>query len=109
MLVRAERCAMGSVKGQGMVIRAVVFDIGGVLELAPGGGEPTIAFAGMLAAWEARLHLRPGELQQRLGEMDERLSSMGKDGALGTCSEAEWQEELRLVTGMDQVQGDAFI
>ena len=85
-----------------MTIRAVVFDIGGVLEVTPDGGEPTAAFPGMVAQWETRLHLRPGEL-------DRRLRSMKGNGRLGTYSEEEWQEELRLVTGMDQAQIDAFV
>ncbi len=93
----------------GMTIRAVVFDIGGVLEIAPDGGEPTAAFSAMIAAWDARLHLRPGDLRARLRELDQRLTSHGKDGALGTCSEAEWQAELRLTARMDQAQLDAFL
>lgn len=93
-----------------MAIRAVIFDIGGVLELAPaGGGEPTAGFAALIAAWEARLGLAPGELDARLHAMEERLRSQGKSGALGTCTEEEWPAELRATTGMDQAQCDAFM
>lgn len=92
-----------------MTVRAIVFDIGGILEIIPGGGDPTVAFPEMVAMWETRLHMRPGELTARLRDMDERLKSVGKDGEIGTCSEEEWQEELRLVTGMDQAQLDAFM
>ncbi len=92
-----------------MTVRAVVFDIGGVLEQMPGGGEPSLAFPQMLAQWEPRLRLQPGELRTRLRGMDERLRSSGKDGALGTCSEEEWQRALCEATGMDQVQVDAFV
>lgn len=93
-----------------MTIHAVVFDIGGILEVARGGGggEPTVGFGEMLAAWEVRLGLTPGALPARIREMDARLASMGKDGALGTCTEEEWWEELRLATGMSQEQADAF-
>ncbi len=91
-----------------MPIRAVVFDIGGILEIAPG-GEPTDRFPQMNAAWEARLGLAPGVLQARLKALDERLAAMGKDGTLGTCTEEEWRQELRLATRMDQAQMDAFI
>jgi putative hydrolase of the HAD superfamily len=91
-----------------MAIRAVVFDIGGVLEITPQGIEPTTAFPQMIAQWEARPRLRPGELRERLHEMDERLMSQGKDGALGTCSEEQWQAELRKVTGMNEAQLAAF-
>ncbi len=92
-----------------MAIRAVVFDIGGILEVVPGDGEPTAAFPEMIARWEARLQLGRGELNARIRELDARLKSMGKDGALGTCTEEEWWEELRLVAGMDQAQTDAFM
>jgi FMN phosphatase YigB (HAD superfamily) len=92
-----------------MSIRAIVFDIGGVLEVGTDGREPSSAFPQMIGRWNARLGLGTGELSARLREMDERLKSTGRDGALGACSEEEWQEELRLVTGMDQPQLDAFL
>ncbi|MFL5659388.1 MAG: hypothetical protein ACJ8CB_35045 [Ktedonobacteraceae bacterium] len=41
-----------------MTIRAVVFDIGGVLETTPD--------TGMMEKWEARLDLQAGELDERL-------------------------------------------
>jgi hypothetical protein len=63
----------------------------------------------MIARWEAELHLNPGELDHRLRELDARLKNAGKDGALGTCSEAEWLAEPQLVAGLDQVQVDAFV
>ncbi|MBF6589164.1 MAG: HAD family phosphatase [Ktedonobacterales bacterium] len=92
-----------------MAIRVVIFDIGGILEIIPGGGDPTIRFPEMMARWETRLGMPPGELGRQIREMDGRLISAGKDGDIGTCSEAEWREELRLVTGWDQPQVDAFM
>lgn len=94
-----------------MAIRAVIFDIGGVLELAPGGtgGEPTAGFPAMITALETRLGLAPGELDARISELDAQLREEGKDGALGTCTEEEWRAELRATTGMDQAQCDAFM
>ena len=92
-----------------MAIRAVIFDIGGVLEIAPNGGEPTAGFAAMIAAWETRLDLAPGELDARISELGARLRREGKDGALGTCTEEEWLAELRQATGMDPAQVDAFM
>lgn len=76
-----------------MVIRAVVFDIGGVLEITPD--------TGMTQKWEARLHLKPGEL-------DTRTASVWRDGELGKCSEEHMQQSLRESMGMDQGQVDAF-
>jgi epoxide hydrolase-like predicted phosphatase len=93
-----------------MPIRAVVFDIGGVLEIAPDTvGEPTAGFPAMAAKWDVQLQLSPGELDRRLSELGQRLMRMGKDGALGTLTEAEWRAELRLATGMDEAQADAFL
>ena len=77
-----------------MTIRAIVFDIGGVLEITPD--------TGWREKWEERLPLT-------LKEIDERLAGMGKDGSLGTCSEEEWIEGLRQVTGIDQAQADEFM
>jgi len=92
-----------------MTIRAVVFDIGGILEIVPEGGDPTRRFPQMVTRWEERLGLPPGELDKRLTQMGERLSAAGKDGAIGTCMEEEWLAELRLATEMDDAQLDAFM
>jgi putative hydrolase of the HAD superfamily len=92
-----------------MTIRAAVFDIGGVLEIAPEGGDPTQRFPDLFERWNLQLGLAPGELDRRLTQMDERLSAAGKNGGIGTCTEEEWLVELRLVTGMDRAQTDAFM
>ena len=57
-----------------MGIRAVVFDIGGVLEHTPP--------LGVNARWERRLGLEPGDI-------DRRLADVWRDGSLGTITEAE--------------------
>jgi epoxide hydrolase-like predicted phosphatase len=77
-----------------MAIRAVVFDIGGVLEITPD--------TGMTKKWDQRLHLQSGEL-------DERIAAVWRDGALGKCSEEHVQQSLSEVFGMDQAQVDAFM
>ncbi len=92
-----------------MAIRAVVFDIGGILEIVPGGGDPTKHFPELIARWEARLALSPGELRATIRSVDEGLLSMGKDMALGTCSEEEWWDEIRHATGMNPEQMNAFV
>jgi putative hydrolase of the HAD superfamily len=92
-----------------MTIRAVVFDIGGILEIVPEGGDPTRRLPDMFARWEERLSLPPGEMEARLTQMDERLRATGKDGSTGTCTEEEWLAELRLATGMDDAQMNAFM
>jgi len=85
-----------------LAIRAVVFDIGGVLEVAADGAEPTVALPEMIARWEKRLHLRPGKL-------DEQLGRVWSAGSLGTCSEEDVPRRLRELIGMSQAQADAFM
>jgi len=92
-----------------MAIRAVVLDIGGVLEITPRGGDPTRLLPEMIARWEMRLGLAPGELDARITAMDTQLKSVGKDGELGTISEAEWVVELAHATAMNPEQLDAFL
>jgi epoxide hydrolase-like predicted phosphatase len=92
-----------------MPIRAIVFDIGGIFEIVPEGGDPTRRFPQMIARWEQRLGLPPGELDRRITAMDERFSAAGKDGSVGTCTEEEWLAELGPATGMDAAQVDAFM
>ncbi len=70
-----------------MAIHAIVFDIGGILEVTPEGLEPGTRFAQMIVDWERRLGLRRGVLAQRLASMREK-------GALGHCTEAEWHASL---------------
>lgn len=78
----------------GMAIRAVAFDIGGVLEITPD--------TGMTEKWEQRLHLKPGE-------MDQRMASVWRDGSLGKCSEEQVQQSLKEIMRMDQAEVDAFM
>ena len=77
-----------------MTIRAAVFDIGGVLEVTP----PT----GWVEKWEARLHLNPGEL-------DERLMDVWRTGSLGTISQEEVEKRIGKIMGMDQGQVAALM
>jgi putative hydrolase of the HAD superfamily len=72
-----------------MGIRAIVFDIGGILEVTPEGLEPGTRFTKMILGWERRLGLDRGTLA-------ERLASMREAGATGRCTEAEWHASLCL-------------
>jgi hypothetical protein len=45
-----------------MAISAVIFDIGGVLEIIPEGGDPTNRFPQLNERWETRLRMAPGAL-----------------------------------------------
>lgn len=77
-----------------MTIRAVVFDIGGVLEITPrtGWGE----------RWEARLGLAPGELRRRLGDV-------WRGGAVGAIAEADVERRTGEILGLERADVDAFM
>ena len=77
-----------------MQVRAVVFDIGGVLEDTP----PT----GVVEKWEAALRLRPGELNERLG-------GVWKAGEIGAISEAEVGSSVALLMQLDDARMEAFM
>lgn len=77
-----------------MAIRAVVFDIGGVLEFTPR--------TGWQRKWEAALGLKTGET-------DERLMSVWKGGSIGTISEEEVEKCIGEVLGLDRTQVVAFM
>src|SRR5262245_54342933 len=70
-----------------MAIRAIVFDIGGILEVTPDGLEPGTRFAQMIVGWERRIGVERGVLAARMAAMRER-------GALGQCTVAEWHASL---------------
>src|SRR5260221_5725602 len=77
-----------------MTIRAVAFDIGGVLEITPD--------TGMTAKWEQVLRVKQGK-------RDTRMWSVWRDGYLGKCSEEQVQQSLKEIIGMDQAQVNAFL
>jgi epoxide hydrolase-like predicted phosphatase len=82
-----------------VVIRAVVFDIGGVLELAPEqSGEPSATMERLIAEWDERLQLEHGALAQQLTA-----------AAQGAASEAKMQERLLVSSGCSQAQIAAFM
>jgi putative hydrolase of the HAD superfamily len=86
-----------------------VFDIGGILEIIPEGGDPSARFPQMLATWEARLGMQPGELDTRMEKLDEQLGIRGYKGLLGACTEEEWQAGLQQATGINDAQLAAFL
>lgn len=92
-----------------MAIKAVVFDIGGILEIIPEGGDPTSRFPQMLERWEQRLGMSAGEFGARIQAMDARLTAEGKDASTGTISYDEWVATLRATMGWDEATTDAFM
>lgn len=83
-----------------MAIRAVVFDIGGVLEITP---DPQMR--GMVTRWEALAGMEPGEMEKRL----ERTAHLWKAGALGHCTEADIERGLRDLAGFTEEQTSDFM
>ncbi len=79
-----------------MAARAVVFDIGGVLEV------PTDT--DLDGRWERRLGLRPGEFFQRL-----RRSGLGREANLGRRSAAEFAQALGRLYGLDEPTTDELL
>ena len=77
-----------------MTIRAVVFDIGGVLEITPS--------TGWAGRWEAQLGLPPGGLVAQLGEV-------WRAGSVGSISEADVERRTGELLGLDRAQVDAFM
>ncbi|HZU67120.1 MAG TPA: HAD family phosphatase [Ktedonobacteraceae bacterium] len=77
-----------------MSIKAVVFDIGGVLEITPS--------TGWVEKWEAQLDLKPGELH-------ERLADVWRGGSLGTIAEEDVQKRTGDILGLDQGQVEALM
>ncbi len=77
-----------------MVIRAVVFDIGGVLEITPD--------LGVIPMWEARLGLPAGELS-------DRMHDAFAGGSIGTITKDDVHQALRDRLGLDELQVAAFM
>jgi len=77
-----------------MTIQAIVFDVGGVLEITPDLGVTT--------KWEQRLQLTAGEL-------DQRLRDVWRGGSIGTISEQDVHRSISEIMGMSTAQVDAFM
>src|SRR5262245_41696361 len=77
-----------------MPIRAVVFDIGGVLEFTPS--------TGWEEDWEQRLQLQPGAI-------NERMMDVWEAGSIGTIAEEEVVQQVAERLRLDQAQLRAFM
>src|SRR5262249_15487768 len=77
-----------------MAIRAVVFDIGGVLEITPD--------VGVTRLWERRLGVPARELGARLPDV-------WAGGSIGTISEDGMHQAIRDRLGLDEHQLSAFM
>jgi hypothetical protein len=79
---------------RGMTIQAVVFDIGGVLEITPS--------LALTERWEARLVLGSGEI-------NERMADVWQGGSVGAISEADVHRALAERFGLDEGQVEEFM
>jgi epoxide hydrolase-like predicted phosphatase len=77
-----------------MTIRAVVFDIGGVLEITPD--------LGVDRRWEGRLGLPAGDIAGRMGDV-------WRGGSIGTITLDEVHQALRDRLGLDEQQLAAYM
>jgi epoxide hydrolase-like predicted phosphatase len=77
-----------------MTIRAVVFDIGGVLEITPD--------LGVHRRWESRLG-------RAAGDMDERMQDVWRDGGLGTITLDDVHKAIRERLRLDERQLAAYM
>ena len=83
-----------------MAIRAVVFDIGGVLEVTP---DPQMREFNV--RWEAQFGLQLGELDERMA----RMEHLWRAGSLGECTEADVERGLCEIVGLSEEQVDAYM
>jgi epoxide hydrolase-like predicted phosphatase len=81
-------------EGAGVTIKAVVFDIGGVLEITPP--------MGVTEKWEHRLGLAPGEL-------DEKLGPVASAGGVGAITEQEVHRCIGDILGLDRAAVNALM
>ena len=77
-----------------MTIKAIVFDIGGVLEITPD--------LELDKKWEQKLNLKPGELNQHLREI-------WKGGSIGTITIEQVHTQIGEIMGWDEKQVNEFI
>ena len=85
-----------------MPIRVVMFDIGGVLEVIPEGGDPATRFPALDEEWDARLGMPPGHLTRS-------FEAVAADGSSGRCTYDEWRARFQASTGMSQADFDAYM
>lgn len=83
-------------------VRAVMFDIGGILEVIPEGGDPATRFPVLDEEWNTRLGLPHGHLTRCVEAIEE-------DGAFGRCTYGEWCARLRASTGMSQADFEEYM
>jgi epoxide hydrolase-like predicted phosphatase len=77
-----------------MTIKAIIFDIGGVLEITPN--------LELDKKWEQKLDLKPGELNQRLGDV-------WRGGSVGMISIEQVHTSIGEIMGWSEAQVNEFM
>jgi len=77
-----------------MAIKAIIFDIGGVLEITPN--------LELDKKWEQKLDLKPGELNQRLGDV-------WRGGSVGMISIEQVHTSIGEIMGWSEAQVNEFM
>ena len=85
-----------------MAISVVMFDIGGILEVIPEGGDSATRFPALDEEWTICLNLPPGHLTQC-------FEAIAADGAYGRCTYDEWRQRFQTSTGMNQSDFDTYM
>lgn len=92
-----------------MAIKAVVFDIGGILEIIPIREDPSLWFTGLLARWDLRMDWDPGTMGVKLAAQDARQRVARKNGLLGTVLYDSWRADTKTEMAWDDATLDAFV
>lgn len=83
-------------------IRVVMFDIGGILEVIPEGGDPVTRFPALDQEWNTRLGMPAGHIEGC-------VNAISEDGAFGRCTYDDWCERLRVSAGMTPAELDEYM
>lgn len=91
------------------MIEAVVFDIGGVLEVIPLDEDPASWYAGLIARWDERMSWESGTTGARFAALRERQRLEGKAPVAGGIAYDLWRGHTRVAMGWDDATVDAFV
>lgn len=91
------------------MIKAVVFDIGGVLEVIPLDEDPASWYAGLMARWDERMRWEPGTTGARFAALRERQRLESKASVVGGIAYDLWCGDTCAAMGWDDATVDAFV
>jgi putative hydrolase of the HAD superfamily len=92
-----------------VAIKAVVFDLGGILEIIPQESDISTWFPALMARWDARMGWVAGTMASKLTAQHSGQRAAGKGSAPGSVVYDEWRNAMRTETGWDDATLDSFI